>query len=88
MKLKQLSELGHFLKGSSSTLGLVKMQRSCEKIQNYGKGLDATGSNVFPNPPNTRESVKYISACIRDAKKEFVEAKTVLKEFFGLPEDE
>jgi len=34
--LKTLSELGHFLKGSSATLGLTKVKDSCEKIQHYG----------------------------------------------------
>jgi len=34
--LKKLSELGHFLKGSSAALGVSKVQASCEKIQHYG----------------------------------------------------
>merc|ERR1712000_228939 len=34
--LEQLSALGHFLKGSSATLGLTKVKDSCEKIQHFG----------------------------------------------------
>jgi HPt (histidine-containing phosphotransfer) domain-containing protein len=34
--LKKLSDLGHFLKGSSAALGVSKVQASCEKIQHYG----------------------------------------------------
>lgn len=34
--LSELSTLGHFLKGSSASLGLEKVQASCEKIQHYG----------------------------------------------------
>ncbi|KDN48239.1 hypothetical protein RSAG8_02831, partial [Rhizoctonia solani AG-8 WAC10335] len=32
-----LSSKGHFLKGSSATLGLDKVQKWCEHIQHYGK---------------------------------------------------
>jgi len=34
--LPKLSSLGHFLKGSSATLGLIKLKDSCERIQNLG----------------------------------------------------
>lgn len=37
--LNKLSSLGHFLKGSSASLGLVKVQNTCEEIQH----LDNTG---------------------------------------------
>lgn len=88
MQLRKLSELGHFLKGSSSTLGLIKLQKTCEKIQNYGKGLDATGTTPFPDPPDNRKSAEHIQSCITDAKSEFVEAKDILKRFFEIADDE
>ncbi|KAK6405435.1 Phosphorelay intermediate protein, partial [Oleoguttula sp. CCFEE 5521] len=38
--LNALSQLGHFLKGSSATLGMTKVKDSCEKIQHYGAHKD------------------------------------------------
>ncbi|KAI5896439.1 histidine-phosphotransfer domain, HPT domain-containing protein [Schizophyllum commune H4-8] len=35
--LPKLSSLGHFLKGSSATLGVSRVQLSCQKIQHYGE---------------------------------------------------
>ncbi|KAL2265697.1 hypothetical protein VTJ83DRAFT_6797 [Remersonia thermophila] len=35
--LSELSRLGHFLKGSSATLGFIKIRDSCEVIQEQGK---------------------------------------------------
>ena len=35
--LQKLSSLGHFLKGSSATLGVSRVQLSCQKIQHYGE---------------------------------------------------
>lgn len=34
--LKKLSELGHFLKGSSAALGVWRVQATCESLQHYG----------------------------------------------------
>lgn len=42
--LEELSSLGHFLKGSSATLGLTKVKDSCEKIQHYGQKKDEAGT--------------------------------------------
>lgn len=36
--------MGHFLKGSSATLGLVKVKDYCEKIQHFGDKKDETGT--------------------------------------------
>lgn len=38
--LAELSSLGHFLKGSSAALGIIKVQASCEKMQHYGNKRD------------------------------------------------
>jgi osomolarity two-component system, phosphorelay intermediate protein YPD1 len=38
--LKELSSLGHFLKGSSAALGVTKVSSSCQKIEHYGKLRD------------------------------------------------
>jgi osomolarity two-component system phosphorelay intermediate protein YPD1 len=69
--LKTLSELGHFLKGSSATLGLTKVKDSCEKIQHYGL-KDITED----------EACKKLKTIIAQAKEEFEEVKVVLKEFY------
>lgn len=37
--LTELSHLGHFLKGSSATLGFNKVKDECEKIQRKSTGL-------------------------------------------------
>ncbi|CAG8624560.1 3842_t:CDS:2, partial [Ambispora gerdemannii] len=42
--LNKLSQLGHFLKGSSAAIGLTKVKESCEKIQHYGNLKEETGT--------------------------------------------
>lgn len=43
--LEQLSALGHYLKGSSATMGLIKLENSCEKIQHLGSGKNEDGTD-------------------------------------------
>jgi osomolarity two-component system phosphorelay intermediate protein YPD1 len=76
--LKTLSELGHFLKGSSATLGLTKVKDSCEKIQHYGSLKDDAGLKDITE----EEACKKLKAIIEQAKTEFTEVKDVLKEFY------
>jgi osomolarity two-component system phosphorelay intermediate protein YPD1 len=76
--LKTLSELGHFLKGSSATLGLSKVKDSCEKIQHYGSLKDDTGLKDITED----EACKKLKDIIEQAKTEFTEVKEVLKEFY------
>lgn len=76
--LKTLSELGHFLKGSSATLGLTKVKDSCEKIQNFGSQKDETGLKDITE----EESREKLASTIKQAKAEFAEVKDVLKEFY------
>ncbi|KAH7382172.1 signal transduction histidine kinase [Pyrenochaeta sp. MPI-SDFR-AT-0127] len=76
--LKTLSELGHFLKGSSATLGLTKVKDSCEKIQNFGSQKDETGLKDI----SEEESRKKLASTIKQAKVEFAEVKEVLKKFY------
>jgi len=42
--LGELSKLGHFLKGSSATLGFSLIRDSCQVIQQYGSHLNVDGS--------------------------------------------
>jgi osomolarity two-component system phosphorelay intermediate protein YPD1 len=76
--LKTLSELGHFLKGSSATLGLTKVKDSCEKIQHYGSLKDDAGTKDITED----EAKKKLATIIKQAKEEFTEVKDVLKEFY------
>lgn len=76
--LKELSELGHFLKGSSATLGLTKVKDSCEKIQNFGLLKDEAGLSDLTED----EARKLLAVTIKQSKEEFIEVKGILKEFY------
>lgn len=76
--LKTLSELGHFLKGSSATLGLTKVQASCEKIQHFGQKKDETGTTDI----SEEEGLSKLRITIDEAKKEFHDVEKVLKKFY------
>lgn len=77
--LEELSRLGHFLKGSSATLGLTKVKDSCEKIQRYGKKENEDGS------PELDEELclSRITLTLSVVKTEYEEAESVLKTFFS-----
>ncbi|KAI0137285.1 hpt domain-containing protein [Xylariales sp. AK1849] len=76
--LEELSRLGHFLKGSSATLGLTKVKDSCEKIQRYGKKENEDGS-----PENDEKlCLKRITSTLQTVKTEYHEAETTLNNFF------
>ena len=79
--LPKLSELGHFLKGSSAALGLTKVQKYCEQIQNYGKRKDATGDKDEPDDDKTLALCKE---SIGDARYEYSKARSALTKFFAL----
>jgi len=44
--LVSLSQQGHFLKGSSSALGLSKVKDTCEKMQYAGLKKDSKGGDI------------------------------------------
>jgi len=77
--LEQLSSLGHFLKGSSATLGLTKVKDSCEKIQHFGARKDETGTR---DEPDDGKSLDRLRTTIAQAKQDFRDVEKVLKEFF------
>jgi len=78
--LKELKDLGHFLKGSSATLGLAKVRDSCEKIQHYGDKKDASGTK---DEPDEALCLSRLENTISQAKKEFAEVETVLRRFYN-----
>ncbi|OCK88881.1 putative multistep phosphorelay regulator 1 [Cenococcum geophilum 1.58] len=77
--LAQLSALGHFLKGSSATLGLTKVKDSCEKIQHFGAKKDETGTK---DELDDDVCLKRLETTIKQAKQEFAEVEEVLKNFY------
>lgn len=79
-KLSELSSLGHFLKGSSATLGLTKIKDSCEKIQHYGAGKDETGA---VDEPDEEVSLKNIKSTLAEVKVEYKDVEKFLRRFYG-----
>jgi osomolarity two-component system phosphorelay intermediate protein YPD1 len=75
--LATLSSQGHFLKGSSATLGLIKIRDGCEKIQCYGKNENPDG-----NPePDDKVCLEHIADAIENVKRDYDAAETALKTF-------
>ena len=77
--LRSLSTLGHFLKGSSAAIGLIKLKASCEKIQNYGNKLDENGNDSISDD----EALRKIEDVLAIAKRDFRDAEVWLKQFYG-----
>ena len=80
--LPELSALGHFLKGSSATLGLTKIKDSCEKIQHFGAMKDETGATEVPDEDKCLSSIKKTLA---DVKRDYAIAEKVLRRFYHDP---
>ncbi|PYH45204.1 Hpt domain-containing protein, partial [Aspergillus saccharolyticus JOP 1030-1] len=78
--LAELSSLGHYLKGSSATLGLIKVKDACEKIQHYGAGKDETGTN---DEPNQEVSLENIRKTLTQVKKDYKEVEDFLRRYYG-----
>ncbi|RDW62778.1 hypothetical protein BP5796_11080 [Coleophoma crateriformis] len=78
--LATLSSLGHFLKGSSATLGLTKVKDSCEKIQHYGAKKDEDGT---ADEPDEEKCLERIKETLDTVKEEYAEVEKSLKKFFG-----
>ncbi|KAF4999845.1 hypothetical protein FGRMN_2225 [Fusarium graminum] len=76
--LPELSSLGHFLKGSSATLGLAKVRDGCEKMQRYGKKENVDGS-----PEDDEEiCLQRIQEAFDAVKKDYHEVEEALKEYY------
>lgn len=78
--LNQLSSLGHFLKGSSATLGLTKVKDSCERIQHYGQMKDEAGTTDVPDKAKCLALIKDTLVAV---KEEYAEVEKVLKKFYA-----
>lgn len=77
--LKKLSELGHFLKGSSAALGVAKVQDTCEKIQHLGLLRD----EELDKDLTSAGALDAIKPLLVRVKKEYSTAEKWLKNYFG-----
>lgn len=69
--LTKLSSLGHFLKGSSAALGIIKVQDSCEKMQHYGNLRDEEAGIDL----SEKDALKRIQELLDKCKVDYEEAK-------------
>lgn len=81
--LTELSTLGHFLKGSSAAVGVIKVRDSCEHMQHYGKCHGEDGVSSL----SKEEALKKLTDTLRDVKVQYKEAAKALKAFYD-EEDE
>jgi osomolarity two-component system, phosphorelay intermediate protein YPD1 len=81
--LEELSSLGHFLKGSSATLGFNKIRDSCQIIQQYGHRMTVDGT------PETDDKVclKKIGEALKAVKVDSAVLEKLMKTFFGAVEE-
>ncbi len=77
--MTELSSLGHFLKGSSATLGLTKVKDSCEKIQHFGAHKDESGTVDVPDDDTCLNRIKETLASL---KVEYAEVEKALRRFY------
>lgn len=76
--LEELSSLGHFLKGSSATLGLIRVRDGCEKIQRFGKLENEDGSSE----PNTELQLQRITLALSTIKTDYKDVEATLRRFY------
>ncbi len=81
--LTALNNLGHYIKGSAASLGLVKIQKSCEKIQNYGarRNLDVFNTG---GRENDDFYLRLINETLQQVRNEFEETKLFLTKYLGI----
>ncbi|KAJ3996285.1 histidine-phosphotransfer domain HPT domain-containing protein [Lentinula boryana] len=76
--LEKLSDLGHFLKGSSATLGVTHVQSSCEKIQRYGQLRDEEKGIDIDN----EQALNLITQLITQVKGEYFVAEKWMRKWY------
>jgi HPt (histidine-containing phosphotransfer) domain-containing protein len=72
----KLAELGHFLKGSSAAIGIIKVQQSCEEMQHCNKNK-TTLADIAKLLARVKEEHKEAEEWLRDyyAERESAVAK-------------
>ena len=78
--MKDLSSLGHFLKGSSATLGLTKVRDGCEKIQHYGARKNDAGDDALEDDSTFLAKIKDLLPIVR---RDYEDAEKRLRAFYG-----
>lgn len=78
--LDELSKLGHFLKGSSATLGFVKVRDECEKIQHYGHKKNDTGE---VDEPDEEKCLRLIAESLKEAKVGYTAVNELMKKYYA-----
>lgn len=76
--LPELSDLGHFLKGSSAAVGVIKVRDSCECMQHYGKKADKDGITVL----SEEDAVHKLTTTLKDVKSQYKEAEETMRRFY------
>jgi osomolarity two-component system phosphorelay intermediate protein YPD1 len=77
--LDELSALGHFLKGSSATLGFNKIRDSCQVIQQYGHKLTVDNSSE----PDDDVCLKKIAEALKTVQVDTDALEKMMKKFFN-----
>lgn len=72
--------MGHFLKGSSATLGFNKVKDQCEKIQHYGHKKDETGT---VDEPDEAKLLRLIKASVTEAKDAYEVVSRLMKAYYA-----
>ncbi|UZJ51790.1 hypothetical protein CBS101457_001110 [Exobasidium rhododendri] len=80
--LLELSTLGHFLKGSSAAVGVIRVRDSCEYMQHYGKKADKDGITEL----SLEVAQEKLTTTLSEVKVQYKEAEAVLRKFYD--EDE
>lgn len=82
--LEKLSSLGHFLKGSSATLGLVRVRDGCEKIQRFGKKENVDGSPE----PDEELCLSRIDEALKVVKTDYKDVQETLQRYYAKKESD
>lgn len=82
--LIELSTLGHFLKGSSAAVGVIKVRDSCECMQHYGKSRDEDGVSELTE----EEALTKLTSTLSEVKVQYKEAEKALRKYYAGDEDE
>ncbi|KAJ2001574.1 Phosphorelay intermediate protein [Coemansia thaxteri] len=76
--LSKLSSLGHFLKGSSATIGVKKVQECCKHIQYLGKLQGPSGEGSV----DQEQALRQIEEELKIGKREYQKAEEFLSFFY------
>lgn len=73
--LRELSGMGHFMKGSSATLGLIKIKDCCEQIQSLGLSKDPYTQDTISD----EQALNTISKLLVTLRQEYAQTRQILQ---------